>query len=86
MESCMSEGYTVKETLDCKGLYCPLPIVKMRKAIKGMAEGEVLKVLATDPGSMRDFRSWCDKTGNRLLEAREEDGVFTYVVEKAGGS
>ena len=81
----MSEGYTVKETLDCKGLYCPLPIVKMKKAIKGMAEGEVLKVLATDPGSKRDFESWCNKTGNRLLEATEEDGVFTYVVEKAGG-
>lgn len=82
----MSEGYTVKETLDCKGLYCPLPIVKMKKAINGMAEGEVLRVLATDPGSMRDFKSWCKKTGNRLLEASEEDGVFTYVIEKAGGS
>jgi len=82
----MSDGYTVKETLDCKGLYCPLPIVKMKKAIKGMAEGEVLRVLATDTGSMRDFKSWCKKTGNRLLEASEEDGVFTYVIEKAGGS
>jgi tRNA 2-thiouridine synthesizing protein A len=82
----MSEGYTVMETLDCRGLYCPLPIVKMKKAIKGMAEGEVLKVLATDPGSMRDFKSWCDKTGNKLLEAQENDGVFTYLVEKAGGS
>ena len=82
----MSEGYTVKETLDCTGLYCPLPIVKMKKAIKGMAKGEVLRVLATDPGSMRDFRSWCDKTGNRLLEALESDGVFTFLVEKAGGS
>jgi len=81
----VSEGYTVKETLDCKGLYCPLPIVKMKKAIKGMANGEVLKVLATDPGSKRDFESWCNKTGNRLLETTEEDGVFTYVVEKAGG-
>ena len=61
----MSEGYTVKETLDARGLYCPLPIVKMKKAIKGMAKGEVLKVLATDPGSMRDFRSWCDKPYHR---------------------
>jgi len=85
MVSKVSEGYTVKETLDCKGLYCPLPIVKMKKALNGMAEGEVLKVLATDPGSKRDFKSWCNKTGNRLLEATEEDGVFTYVVEKAGG-
>jgi tRNA 2-thiouridine synthesizing protein A len=82
----MSGGYTVKETLDCKGLYCPLPIVKMKKAIKGMAEGEVLRVLATDPGSMRDFKSWCNKTGNRLLEASEENRVFTFVVEKTGGS
>lgn len=65
----VSERYIVKETLDCKGLYCPMPIVK---------------ILATDPGSKRDFEAFCRKTGNKLLESSEEDGVFTYVVEKVG--
>ena len=78
----MSDAYRVKETLDCKGLYCPMPIVKMKKAMKGMAAGEIVKVLATDPGSKRDFESFCRKTGNNLLESSKEDGVFTYVVEK----
>ncbi len=82
----MSEGASVSKTLDCRGLYCPLPIVEMRKVMKGLAKGEVVKVLATDPGSKRDFASWCEKTGNKLLEASEEDGVFTYVIRKTGGS
>jgi len=74
----------IKETLDCRGLYCPMPIVKMKKALKGMAEGEAVKILATDPGSKRDFEAFCNKTGDKLLESSEEDGVFTYVVEKGG--
>ena len=83
-ESIMSERYKVKETLDCKVLYCPMPIVKMKKALNGMAEGEIVKILATDPGSKRDFEAFCRKTGNKLLASSEEDGVFTYVVEKVG--
>jgi len=61
-----------------------MPIVKMKKALKGMAEGEAVKILATDPGSKRDFEAFCNKTGDKLLESSEEDGVFTYVVEKGG--
>ena len=83
-ESIMSERYKIKETLDCKGLYCPMPIVKMKKALKGMAEGEIVKILATDPGRKRDFEAFCRKTGNKLLESSQEDGVFTYIVEKVG--
>jgi len=83
-ESIMSERYKVKETLDCKGLYCPMPIVKMKKALNGMAEGEIVKILATDPGSKRDFEAFCRKTGNKLLASSQEDGVFTYIVEKVG--
>lgn len=59
-----------------------MPIVKMKKALKGMASGEAVKILATDPGSKRDFASFCNKTGHKLLDSSEEDGVFTYVVEK----
>ena len=80
----VSDKYKIKETLDCKGLYCPMPIVKMKKALKGMAEGEIIKILATDPGSKRDFEAFCRKTGNKLLESSQEDGVFTYIVEKVG--
>ena len=76
--------FEIDETLDCKGLYCPMPLVKMKKAINNLSEGQILKVLATDPGSKRDFESFCEKTGNELLEASEDDGVFTYVIKKGG--
>ena len=85
MVNVVSKEYSVIKTLDCRGLYCPLPIIKMQKAVKGMAEGEIIKVLATDSGSKRDFDSWCRKTGNKLLESTEDDGVFTYIIEKTGG-
>jgi len=76
--------HQVKETLDCRDLYCPMPIVKMKKALKGMAEGEAVRILATDSGSKRDFEAFCRKTGHKLLESLEEDGGFAYVVEKGG--
>lgn len=59
-----------------------MPIVKMKKALKGMAGGEIIKILATDPGSKRDFESFSKKTGNKLLKSSENDGVFTYIIEK----
>ena len=70
------------KTLDCRGPYCPLPIVEMKKTMKTMDVGETFTISPTDPESERDFKSWCNKTGNRLLEASKEDGVFTYLVEK----
>jgi tRNA 2-thiouridine synthesizing protein A len=80
----LDEGHVVDRTLDCRGLFCPLPIVRMKKAMAEMGDGEVLEVLATDPGSRRDFEAWCRKTGNTLLSVSEEGGVFTYVVRKGG--
>ncbi len=69
--------------LDTKGMNCPMPILKVRKSIKGMAVGETLEVLSTDPGSVRDFEAFCRATGNPLLESGEEDGgIFRYVIEK----
>ena len=73
---------TVNKVLDCKGQKCPLPIVRTKKEIDEMSTGEVLKVLATDSGSKRDFESWCKKTGNKLLEEYESDGVYTYLIRK----
>ncbi len=69
-------------TLDTKGMNCPLPILKAKKAIKELADGETLQVLSTDPGSVKDFEAFCRSTGNSLLDSNEADGVFTYMIKK----
>ena len=73
---------TVADTLDAQGLLCPMPIVKAAKAIKGIAVGEVLKVLATDRGALADFPAWADDTGNELVDSRKEDGVFIFYIKR----
>ena len=70
-------------TLDTKGMNCPLPILKAKKAIKGLAAGETLQVLSTDPGSVKDFEAFCRSTGNKLMDTNEADGVFTYMIKKS---
>lgn len=69
-------------TLDTKGLNCPLPVLKARRAMRDLDAGDVLTVLATDPASYIDFRHFCDTTGHELVEANEDEaeGVFTYVI------
>ena len=73
---------TVVMRLDLKGLSCPLPIIKTAKAMKGLAPGELLEVLATDPGSVPDFKAWAQSTGNPLLESTQEGGVYRFVLKK----
>ena len=68
--------------LDTKGLHCPLPVLKARKALKGMAAGEILTVEATDPASYIDFHHFCDTTSHELVEHSEVGGVFTYVIRR----
>ncbi len=68
--------------LDTKGMNCPLPVLKTRKAIKEIAVGDTLQVLSTDPGSVRDFEAFCRSTGNELLESDEENGVFIFLIRK----
>jgi len=71
------------ETLDAKGLNCPLPIMKAKKGIKALQSGDTLEVLSTDPGAVRDFDSFCNATGNKLLESDEQgDGVYRFLIEK----
>lgn len=70
--------------LDAKGLNCPLPILKAKKALKPMAGGQTLEVLSTDPGSVADFAAFCRTTGNELVEQKEDGGVYTYLIRKAG--
>ena len=71
---------TVAKTLDLKGLNCPLPIVKTAQAVKGLASGELVEALATDPGSVPDFDAWCRSTGNELVEQTEEAGVYRFLI------
>lgn len=68
--------------LDTRGMNCPLPIVKTKKALKAMASGEELNVQATDPGAVADFAAFCRSTRNELLSETEVDGVFMFVIQK----
>ncbi len=68
--------------VDARGMNCPLPILKIRKAIASVADGEVIKLLATDPGSVKDMQAFCSQTGNELMESREEDGAYVFWVRK----
>ena len=71
-----------KVTVDARGLSCPMPIVRARKAIETVAVGDVLEVLATDKGAPADFRSWCTQTDQKFLGVTQEDGFFRIVVKK----
>ena len=79
----MSSEYDVTETLDVKGLSCPMPIVKTKQAIDDLDEGEVLEVVATDSGSVSDVQGWAKGTdGVSLLEQVEGDDLYTHYVKK----
>lgn len=68
--------------LDTRGLNCPLPILKAKKALAEMASGEVLRVVSTDPGSMRDFQAFARQTGNQLVEQAENGNEFVHVLRR----
>ena len=72
------------QVLDAKGLNCPLPILKAKKALKSLEGGNTLQVQSTDPGSVAEFAAFCRTTGNELVEQNEEGGVWTYLIRKAG--
>jgi len=68
--------------LDLKGLKCPMPIVKTAQAIKTIPAGDLLEVLATDPGAVADFAAWSRSTGNELIEESIQDGVYHFVLRR----
>ncbi len=68
--------------LDVKGLNCPLPILRTKKALAEMQSGQVLRVLATDPGSVKDFAAFARQTGNELLEQSAHEGVFEFSLKR----
>jgi len=71
-----------KLELNCEGLNCPLPILKTKKAIDSLNSGEVLKMTATDPGSVNDMASWANRTGNELVAHTEAGNVHTFYIKK----
>lgn len=72
----------VAQVVDAKGLSCPMPIVKTAQAIKALASGQLLEVLATDPGSTKDFTAWAKSTGNELVDQSVDAGVYRFVLRK----
>ena len=72
----------ITDKLDARGLNCPLPILRTRKALNQLDSGDVLEVTASDPGSVKDMVSFCDQTGNRLLSSSEADNDFVFLIEK----
>lgn len=79
----MSAQVKVEEkTVDYRGLFCPMPIVKISKDIKEIEIGQVVEMLADDPGSKADVQAWANQTGNELLEMKEEGGVFKFYIRR----
>ncbi|MEJ5210811.1 MAG: sulfurtransferase TusA family protein [Burkholderiales bacterium] len=68
--------------LDARGLNCPLPILRTKKALAEMSSGQVLKVIATDPGSVKDMQAFAKQTGNELVSSAESGGEFTFFMKK----
>jgi tRNA 2-thiouridine synthesizing protein A len=72
----------VDQVLDTKGLSCPIPILKTKKALSSLAKDQVLKVETTDPGSQNDMAAWAKRTGNEILKVEQGSGTFTFYIKK----
>jgi len=71
------------QELDARGLNCPLPILRAKKTLNKMESGQVLRIIATDPGSVKDFEAFAKQTGNALLESNEGAGEFSFMIKKS---
>jgi tRNA 2-thiouridine synthesizing protein A len=69
--------------LDASGLNCPLPILRAKKTLADMESGQILHIIATDPGSVKDFEAFAKQTGNELMSSGEEGGKFTFMMKKS---
>ncbi|MGN7299840.1 sulfurtransferase TusA family protein [Ferdinandcohnia sp. SAFN-114] len=72
----------IDEVLNAKGLACPMPIVKTKKALDGLQSGQILQVLTTDKGAKSDLTAWAASTGHEILDTQEENGVLTFYIKK----
>jgi tRNA 2-thiouridine synthesizing protein A len=77
---------TIAQRVDARGLSCPLPIVRTALAIRPLTPGTLVEVLATDPGSTKDFTAWTRTTGHELVESSVEDGVYRFVLRRKQGT
>lgn len=73
---------TPDQTLDCSGMSCPMPILKTKKAVDGLQEGQVLKMISTDPGSTPDIEAWTQKTGHQLVGTEKDGAKFIFYIKK----
>ncbi len=80
----MAPDIKFDQVLDAKGMTCPLPILKTKKAVEALSKDQVLKVEATDPGSKNDMVSWAKSTGNEIVKIDEGSGTFTFYIRKTG--
>lgn len=69
--------------LDASGLNCPLPILRAKKALSSLESGQVLHIIATDPGAVKDFQAFSKQTGNELLDSKDEGGKFYFLIKKS---
>ncbi|MEB4592015.1 sulfurtransferase TusA family protein [Candidatus Thiothrix sp. Deng01] len=74
---------TATQTLDARGLNCPLPILRTKKALNTLQAGETLQIHASDPGSVKDMQAFCQQTGNELVASGGVDGEFSFLIRKA---
>jgi tRNA 2-thiouridine synthesizing protein A len=78
----LSSALEIAKSIDLKGLVCPLPLLKMKLALQGLKEGEVLEVFTTDEVSVRDFKSYCDLSANKLIAITKTDTCFEFLIRK----
>jgi tRNA 2-thiouridine synthesizing protein A len=78
----MEQTLSIDREVDARGLNCPLPILRTKKALNDMKSGQVLRILATDPSAVRDFQAFAKQTGNELLQHVEQDGVFSFLLRR----
>ena len=78
----MDHAPQIDREVDARGLNCPLPILRTKKTLNGMVTGQVVRILATDPASVRDFEAFARQTGNQLLQQTEQDGAFVFLLRR----
>jgi len=78
----MDQTLIVDREVDARGLNCPLPILRTKKVLNDMKSGQILRILATDPASLRDFQAFAKQTGHELLQHAEQDGVFSFLLRR----
>jgi tRNA 2-thiouridine synthesizing protein A len=78
----MDQALTIDREVDARGLNCPLPILRTKKTLNDMVSGQVVRILATDPASVRDFEAFARQTGNQLVQQSEQDGAFVFLLRR----